>query len=168
MTLSMAAQFIFWTSAAALFYTYAGYPLLLSLAAALRSRPVRRADWTPRVTVIISAYNEELDLERKLENTLELDYPPELLEVIVSSDCSTDRTDQIAGGFASRGVQLHRQPERLGKTAGQNAAVERATADHFVSDDDSLQRERKQPFQLPQIRQWAVPAGFLRRSGVYY
>jgi cellulose synthase/poly-beta-1,6-N-acetylglucosamine synthase-like glycosyltransferase len=135
MTLSTAAQVLFWTSAAALVYTYAGYPLLLLVAAALRSRPVRRADWTPKVSVIISAYNEELDLERKLENTLELDYPRELLEVIVSSDCSTDRTDQIAGGFASRGVQLHRQPERLGKTAGQNAAVERATGEIILFSD---------------------------------
>lgn len=135
MTLSTAAQFIFWTSAAALIYTYAGYPLLLLLAAALRSRPVRRADWTPKVSIIISAYNEELDLERKLENTLELDYPPELLEIIVSSDCSTDRTDQIAGGFASRGVQLHRQPQRLGKTAGQNAGVERATGEIILFSD---------------------------------
>jgi len=135
MTLSTATQFLFWTSAAALVYTYAGYPLLLLLAAALRSRPVRRADWTPKVSVIISAYNEELDLERKLENTLELDYPQELLEVIVSSDCSTDRTDQIAAGFASRGVQLHRQPERLGKTAGQNAAVERATGEIILFSD---------------------------------
>ena len=53
----------------------------------------------------------------------DLDYPPELLEIIVSSDCSTDRTDEIAAAFADRGVRLHRQPERLGKTAGQNAAV---------------------------------------------
>jgi cellulose synthase/poly-beta-1,6-N-acetylglucosamine synthase-like glycosyltransferase len=135
MTLSTVAQLLFWTSAAALVYTYAGYPLLLLLATALRSRPVRRAEWTPRVSVIISAYNEELDLERKLENTLALDYPQELLEVIVSSDCSSDRTDQIAAGFASRGVRLHRQPERLGKTAGQNAAVERATGEIILFSD---------------------------------
>ena len=119
----LAATLVFWLSAAALFYTYVGYPLLLILMSRLRPRAVQRADFAPSVTVIITAYNEERDLAAKLENTLALDYPQELLEVIVASDCSSDRTDEIVREFAARGVRLHRQPERLGKTAAQNAAV---------------------------------------------
>ncbi|MEJ7709181.1 MAG: glycosyltransferase [Pyrinomonadaceae bacterium] len=46
----------------------------------------------PRVSVVITAYNEDRDLAAKLENTLSLDYPEHLLEIIVASDCSTDRT----------------------------------------------------------------------------
>ena len=117
MSLRLAAIFVFWLSAAALFYTYVGYPLLLAVLSRLRARPVRRADWTPSVTVIITAYNEERDLAEKLENTLALDYPQDKLEVIVASDCSSDRTDDIVRSMAARGVRLHRQPERLGKTA---------------------------------------------------
>lgn len=135
MTISTAAEILLGMSVLALVYTYAGYPMLLWLVAQFRSRPVLRGDATPTVSVIISAYNEERDLEAKLENTLALDYPPELLEIIVSSDCSTDRTDDIARSFASRGVRLHRQPERLGKTAGQNAAVEKATGEIILFSD---------------------------------
>ena len=117
------AEIILLLSAGALLYTYAGYPLLVAAVSRLRPRPVRRMDWTPSVSVIITAYNEERDLAAKLENTLALDYPRNLLEVIVASDCSSDRTDVIARGFSGRGVRLHRQEARLGKTAAQNAAV---------------------------------------------
>src|SRR5687767_3944219 len=124
MTMRFTAEVVFWLSAAALFYTYAGYPMLLALVSTLRPRRVKRADCEPTVSVIIAAYNEERDLAAKLENTLALDYPSRLIEIIVTSDCSSDRTDDIVRSFASRGVRLHRQPMRLGKTAAQNAAVE--------------------------------------------
>lgn len=135
MSLRLAAQIVFWLSAAALFYTYVGYPLLLAVLSRLRARPVRRADFSPSVTVIITAYNEERDLAAKLENTLALDYPQDSLEVIVASDCSSDRTDEIVREFAARGVRLHRQPERLGKTAAQNAAVEQASGEIILFSD---------------------------------
>ena len=123
MSLKLAAEMLFWLSAAALGYTYAGYPLLLLIMSQLRPREVRRGDFEPTISVIVTAFNEERDLAAKLENTLTLDYPRELLEIIVASDCSTDRTDEIARIFAERGVRLLRQPQRLGKTAAQNMAV---------------------------------------------
>lgn len=135
MNLQLAFETIFWSSAAALFYTYVGYPLLLLMVSTLRAKPVRRADYTPLVSVIIAAYNEERDLAAKLENTLLLDYPKSHLEVIVTSDCSDDRTDEIALSFASRGVRLHRQNERLGKTAAQNAAVKQARGEILLFSD---------------------------------
>lgn len=135
MTIITAAELVFWLSIAALAYTYAGYPLLLVVVARLRSKPVRRAEWTPTVSLIIAAYNEERDLAAKLENSLQLDYPKSNLEIIVTSDCSTDRTDEIARVFAERGVRLHRQSERLGKTAAQNAAVEQANGEIILFSD---------------------------------
>ena len=135
MILRLAAEVIFWLSAVALFYTYAGYPLLLALVSALRPLKVRRGEFEPTVSIIITAYNEERDLAAKLENTLALDYPRELLEIIVASDCSTDRTDEIARDFAGRGVRLHRQSERLGKTAAQNAAIDLARGEIILFSD---------------------------------
>ena len=125
----------FWLGAAALFYTYAGYPLLVWLAGRLRPREVRRGASEPAVSVVITAYNEERDLAAKLDNTLALDYPAEKLEVIIASDCSNDRTDEIARSYAVRGVRLHRQAERLGKTAAQNAAVELARGEVILFSD---------------------------------
>ena len=135
MTLRPTAEIIFWVSAAALFYTYAGYPLLLALVSTIRPRRVRRGDFEARVSVIITAYNEERDLAGKLENTLALDYPSELLEIIVASDCSSDRTDDIVKEFAPRGLRLYRQPQRLGKTAAQNMAVAEARGDIILFSD---------------------------------
>jgi cellulose synthase/poly-beta-1,6-N-acetylglucosamine synthase-like glycosyltransferase len=85
--------------------------------------------------VIVTAYNEERDLAAKLENTLALDYPRELLEIIVASDCSTDRTDEIARTFGERGVRLVRQSQRLGKTAAQNMAVAEARGEIILFSD---------------------------------
>jgi glycosyltransferase involved in cell wall biosynthesis len=133
--LSTYVQIIFWTAVVAIVYTYAGYPLLLMLISRLRGKPVRRREFTPPVTVIIAAYNEERDLAEKLENTLALDYPKAQLDILVTSDCSTDRTDEIVRSFAPRGVRLHRQAERLGKTAAQNAAVEKATGEILLFSD---------------------------------
>jgi cellulose synthase/poly-beta-1,6-N-acetylglucosamine synthase-like glycosyltransferase len=134
-SLELAAKIVFWSSALAVLYAYLGYPLLLVLADRVRRREVRRGACEPTVSVIITAYNEERALAAKLENTLALDYPREKLEIIVASDCSTDRTDEIARSFAARGVRLHRQPARLGKTAAQNAAVELARGDVILFSD---------------------------------
>lgn len=142
MSFRLAAEILFWASALALCYTYAGYPLLVLLVSLLRSRSVARAAFEPVVSVIITAYNEERDLRAKLENTLALDYPPAKLEVLVASDCSTDRTDEIAREFESRGVRLHRQTERHGKTAAQNAAVELARGEVILFSDATTLYQR--------------------------
>jgi len=135
MSTKFAAEILFWLSAAALSYTYIGYPVLIALIATLHPRKIRRAHHEPSVTIIIAAYNEERALATKLENTFALDYPRDLIEIIVASDCSSDKTDAIARSFANRGIKLHRQPERLGKTAAQNAAVERARGAIIVFSD---------------------------------
>jgi cellulose synthase/poly-beta-1,6-N-acetylglucosamine synthase-like glycosyltransferase len=140
--MKLAAEIIFWLSAAALGYTYAGYPLLLLIMSRLRPREVRRGAFEPSISVIVTAYNEERDLAAKLENTLALDYPRELLEIIVASDCSTDRTDEIARAFADRGVRLVRQPQRLGKTAAQNMAVAEARGEIILFSDATSLYER--------------------------
>ncbi len=133
--MKVAFEMLFWLSVAALGYTYAGYPCLIALVSSLRPRRVRRAKYFPKVSLIITAYNEKKSLQNKLENPLALDYPRELFEILVASDCSSDRTDDIAREFASRGVLLHRQPERRGKTAAQNAAVEKVTGEIIVFSD---------------------------------
>jgi cellulose synthase/poly-beta-1,6-N-acetylglucosamine synthase-like glycosyltransferase len=135
MSFRLLAEGIFWLSAAALCYTYVGYPLLLVVVSRLRPCPVARGALMPTVTIIITAYNEERDLEAKLENTLALDYPADKLEIIVASDCSNDRTDEIVRAYEPRGVRLHRQSARLGKTAAQNAAVELARGEIILFSD---------------------------------
>ena len=127
---------IFWVSFGVLLYVFAGYPLVLRAIVWVRgARAVRRGPALPRVSMIISAYNEAATIAEKLRNTLALDYPRELLEVVVVSDASEDGTDEIVRGFADQGVRLHRQAERGGKTAGLNAAVPTLAGDVVVFSD---------------------------------
>lgn len=133
--MSLFFQILFWTSAAALVYTYLGYPLLIYVVSRWRPLPVVKQDIEPSISIIITAYNEEKALAKKLENTLELNYPAAKLEIIVASDGSTDATDDIARQFAARGVKLVRQEGRLGKTATQNAAVAAASGEIIVFSD---------------------------------
>ena len=135
MSLGLIVEITFWFAAAALLYTYAAYPVLVTLVSVLRPRQLKRGPYQPTVSVIITAYNEERDIAGKLENTLAIDYPKELLEIIVASDCSSDQTDEIVRGFESRGVKLYRQPQRMGKTTAQNAAVERARGEILLFSD---------------------------------
>jgi cellulose synthase/poly-beta-1,6-N-acetylglucosamine synthase-like glycosyltransferase len=133
--LQSTAQIIFWTSLAALFYVYVGYPLLVYAVSRLFPKNIRRAVLEPTVTILITAYNEEKDIRRKLENTLRIDYAPEKLEILVASDGSTDKTEEIVREFEPQGVRLFRQEGRVGKTFTQNKAVERAAGEIILFSD---------------------------------
>jgi len=128
-------QGVFWGSLAVLFYVYAGYPLLVFVLAHLRPKKVTRAAISPTVTVLITAFNEENSIAAKIENTLKLRYPAEKIEILVASDGSTDRTDEIVKSFAASGVKLFRQEGRVGKTVTQNNAVERASGEIILFSD---------------------------------
>lgn len=126
---------IFWVSTGIVVYAYFGYPLLLWVLAHIRSRDVQRADTSPPVTFIITAYNEEGRIQGKLDNTLQLIYPSGKLEVLVASDCSSDHTDEIVSSYAVRGIRLIRASARKGKEAAQKLAVEAATGEILVFSD---------------------------------
>jgi len=129
------AQIIFWATLALLIYVYVGYPLLLAVLAAFSRRRRIEPGYEPKITVLIAAYNEEAGIERKVRDTLALDYPAEKLEVIVLSDASTDRTDAIVQSFADPRVRLLRMPERKGKTHAQNQGVRAASGEILVFSD---------------------------------
>ena len=138
-------------------YVFAGYPLALRLLVRVRGpRAVAKADVTPTVTLIISAYNEQAVIAAKLENALALDYPADLLDIVVISDASDDRTDAIAGSFASRGVRLRRQEERRGKTAGLNAVVPTLASEIVVFSDANAMYEPDAIRRL--VRNFADPS----------
>jgi glycosyltransferase involved in cell wall biosynthesis len=125
---------LFWSSVALVFYAYAGYPLALLALASVRNRAVAKAAIAPRVSFIITAYNEERRLREKIENTLGQIYPEGRLEVIVASDGSTDATDDIARSFGDR-VRLVRGRERKGKEAAQKLAVDAASGELLIFSD---------------------------------
>jgi len=138
---SPVAQIIFLAAVALILFIYLGYPLLMFAISRLAPRPVQRAEIQPRVSLIIAAHNEERDIAAKLENALALDYPKGLLQIIVASDCSDDGTDRMVRGFANRGVILHRQLTRDGKTRAQHHAVGVSNGDILVFSDATTRYE---------------------------
>jgi cellulose synthase/poly-beta-1,6-N-acetylglucosamine synthase-like glycosyltransferase len=172
----IAAVVLFWGSLAALAWTHVLYPATIALAARFRTRRVARDDaYLPSVAVIVTAYNEEDSIERRLENLRALDYPAELLELVVTSDASTDRTEELA---EAAGARVIRNP-RGGKVAAQDAAVRTTEAEVVAFSDanaiwapDAL-RKLVRNFADPQV---AYVCGRLRletpdgsnKEGVYW
>lgn len=139
-------------------YAYVGYPALLSVLA----RRSRRADpgpvaELPMLSVVIPVYNEERVIAETLEHVLSLDYPRDRLQVLVVSDASSDRTDDIARSFTDRGVELLRVAGRRGKTAAENAAGGAVRGDVVVNIDATIRLPRHalraivQPFADPTV-----------------
>ena len=118
-------------------YAYFVYPAILWMVT--RNRPAwvlpsEPAEW-PLITITLPVYNEERVIRQRLENLTALDYPESRRHILVLSDASTDRTDDIAREFADHGVELYRLPTRAGKSAAENAAFSRLRGDIVVNVD---------------------------------
>jgi biofilm PGA synthesis N-glycosyltransferase PgaC len=114
-------------------YTYFGYPLAVAALAKLSPMPTRRdPTWEPRVSVLMPAMNAEAHIAKKLDSLLAQDWPKEKLEIVVYSDGSSDRTDDIVRGYEGRGVRLLRGDERRGKPSALNAMRAVATGEVFL------------------------------------
>ena len=133
---------LFWSFTVVILYTYAGYALTIPVLSLFFRRQSRLGDIEPEVTFLIAAYNEEKNIRKKLEEVLALNYPKDKLEVIVASDGSTDRTDEIVKEFSSRGVILNRVEGRVGKTEAQNRTVAIATGTVIIFSDATTKYEQ--------------------------
>jgi len=163
---------LFWLCVAGIFYVYAGYPLVLTLLARLRPRSIPYVAKTPGVTLLIAAYNEEDVIAAKLENSLKLDYPSDRLQILVSDDCSDDRTLAIVQLFAHKGVELSHAPARCGKMAAINRAIPQARHEILVFSDanafyeESTLRELVKPFSDPEVGAVAGSKNVIKEDGV--
>jgi cellulose synthase/poly-beta-1,6-N-acetylglucosamine synthase-like glycosyltransferase len=108
--------------------------------AAGRSKGSTQADveQLPTISITVPAYNEEAQIEATLQSVLALDYPAGRRQILVVSDASSDRTDEIVRSFADRGVELIRMPSRMGKTAAEHAASSELRGEIIVNTDASI------------------------------
>lgn len=132
------AHVVLVSSLGLLFYCYAGYPVLLALLAPFRregrASPNDPVCW-PEVTVVISAFNEEAVIGRRIQNLLELDYPRERLHILIGSDGSTDGTCESIARYRFAGANLVAFASRRGKASVLNDLVARATGEFIVFTD---------------------------------
>jgi biofilm PGA synthesis N-glycosyltransferase PgaC len=129
-------KWAFWFAVAVITYTYFGYPAWLWLRSRRSPQPVRLGPFTPAVSVVMVLRNEEQAVERKLENLLSLNYPADLLQIVVVSDGSSDRTDGILRGNADN-PRLNVVLKQLarGKASGLNDALDLAQGEIVVFTD---------------------------------
>jgi cellulose synthase/poly-beta-1,6-N-acetylglucosamine synthase-like glycosyltransferase len=163
-------------SLAALAWTHVGYPLFAATLARVAPRVVRAGDIEPAVTVVVAAYNEESVIARRLENLRALDYPQDKLQIVVSSDASSDRTEEIALSFPD--VIVVPNP-RGGKVAAQDRAVRQTEGDVVAFTDanatwapDALRRLVR-PFADERVayvcgRLQILAADGSNREGIYW
>jgi cellulose synthase/poly-beta-1,6-N-acetylglucosamine synthase-like glycosyltransferase len=135
--MTVAAIWLFWLLVLAAAYAYVGFPLLVALVGWIRNREVHKRPMTPKISLIIAAYNEEQVIAARLENALTLNYPADALEIIVASDGSSDATESIVAGYSSRGVRLLALA-RSGKVHALNEAVRHATGEILVFSDANI------------------------------
>lgn len=126
-------------------YTWAGYAALLWVLRRFFGCAVIRDGATvkPLVSIIVPAHNEEERIATKLQNCLELEYPADRLEILVVSDGSTDKTEDIVERFAAHDtrVRLLRGEVRMGKSGVQNLAAQEAKGEIlFLTDAEACAR----------------------------
>jgi cellulose synthase/poly-beta-1,6-N-acetylglucosamine synthase-like glycosyltransferase len=135
-------KWVFWGATGLIAYTYLGYPGWLWLRRRWSSQPVRRGPYTPFLSIIMVVRNEAKVLERKLRNLIELNYPSDLVEIVVASDGSTDDTNQILSRYTTvsqvRGICI---PQARGKAVGLNEAIQDARGEIVVFTDARQQLE---------------------------
>ena len=131
-------KIIFFIAAFAIFYAMIGYPLtLIILDKVLKRENTKDLSYKPFVSIIISAYNEEQVIEKKLENIIQSTYP--YYEVIVANDASNDNTVAIAEKFIedhpTYNIRVNTVKNHLGKTNAQDEAVDVANGEIIVFSD---------------------------------
>jgi cellulose synthase/poly-beta-1,6-N-acetylglucosamine synthase-like glycosyltransferase len=126
------------------FYTYVIYPILLMILKFFKhiDNYIHECNNFPHITIIIAAHNEEHIIREKIENGLLLDYPKTKIDIIVSSDCSTDKTNDIVKSYVENGVRLINHEIRRGKSQGLNIAVPEARGEIIVFNDATTMLER--------------------------
>jgi hypothetical protein len=128
---------IFYLSGLLSVYSYFLYPMILGL---IRTRPADLVKIPvdrelPTLSLIITVHNEAVRIGEKIQDTLDIDYPSDLLDIIVASDCSTDDTDRIVQSYSGQGVRLVRADERKGKEYAQLCAINEAKGEILVFSD---------------------------------
>lgn len=136
------SEIFFWASLIILIYTYLGYPLFIAIVSKIFPKKILKQEDFPAISFIVAAFNEEKVIAHKLRETLKLDYPLDKLEIIVASDGSTDRTEEIVSQFPSPAVRLITSKERKGKTNVQNIAAEHAQGEILLFTDATTKLQK--------------------------
>lgn len=133
-------QIVFWISVFIIVWANVGYPLTIILIGKfIKKKNKKNYNYEPTVTIMIVAHNEEKVIKKKLDNVLKVNYPKDKVEILVSSDNSTDGTNEIVEEFIKKhkknNIRLYKVHERKGKTNAQNEAARTVKSEVLVMTD---------------------------------
>lgn len=141
-------KIVFLVSISIIFYTYFGYPAIVYIISLFYKKPVRRNLPYPTVSVLMAVHNEEKNIEKKMQSLLELDYPKSRIELLIGSDGSCDKTDELLSGYANERIKLYRKPERRGKPSMLNLLAKEAKGDILVFTDARQRLDKNSVYEL--------------------
>ena len=136
------ATILFWTACTCIVYVYLGYPLLLMLWRRVIRRPVDKRYQEVSVSLVIAMHNERRNVQAKMQNCFELDYPADKLQIIVSLDAPTDGTDDLLRDYAGQGVEVVCCPVRRGKAEALNSGLAVARGEIVIFGDAGQRLEK--------------------------
>jgi cellulose synthase/poly-beta-1,6-N-acetylglucosamine synthase-like glycosyltransferase len=154
-------QILFWFSVAMIFHSYVLFPLLMQFLTRFKKLEFPQPadnEW-PRLSILVAAFNEELVIGEKLESVFNSNYPPELFEILVGSDNSTDQTNKIIESYAQQYPNLIFKPysKRRGKQNVVNDLYHLSSGSILILTDANVifekntLREIARPFINPEI-----------------
>lgn len=141
------AEAIFWAALAGIVYVYAGYPLVLLAWRKWGLPPVRKRRQEPSVSLVIVMRNERRNVQARMRNCFDLDYPAGKLQVIVSLDAPADDTETLVRDYEGKGVEVVSSPMHRGKAEALNSGVAIATGEIVVFAD------ARQRFEIGAVRE---------------
>jgi len=124
-----------------IYWAMIGYPLSLIILDKMfkKSKPDKNKKYSPTITVMVVAHNEEKVIVKKLENLISIDYPKDKYEIVVTSDFSTDKTNELVKKFIKEHkdykISLHETVSHKGKTNAQNEAQKKISSEILVMTD---------------------------------
>jgi glycosyltransferase involved in cell wall biosynthesis len=124
----------FWLSLAVVLYTYAGYPVIIWALSRIRPRRWARAPIEPSLSIVMAVHNGEALLTKKIDHLLHLDYP-NIREIIVVSDGSTDDTDELLHSFEGPRLKPIILQEHSGKAVALHAGIAAASCEIILFQD---------------------------------
>ena len=155
--MSVTMEIVFWAAVGSVVYSYVGYPVLLFVLAGVAQarsdlvyllrrgnrRRVPRPQFQPRVALLLSAYNEEVVIETKVKNCLELEYPEGRLEILIGLDAPSDATPEILNRVHSPRMRVFHFAARRGKLAVLADLAQRTSSEILVFSDANTMLERE-------------------------
>jgi cellulose synthase/poly-beta-1,6-N-acetylglucosamine synthase-like glycosyltransferase len=133
-------QIIFWLIAFLVFHTYLGFPLILQILSRNKKLSFRESEQQPKVSVIMSLFNEESVIEEKLNTLLNSNYSSEKIQILIGSDNSTDKTSEIVKNFEAKhsNIKFFDFIERQGKSNVINSIIDKSEGEILILTDANV------------------------------